>query len=103
GIIRQENPDVFPTDQYTTASTLNIGNNVDYLSQTPGTIIASLNYINYAPQPENSGYSTDGGHTFTKFTSYPFGGATEYGGNLAGDVASDIVFIEGSGNPPYCG
>ena len=51
---------------------------------------------------EESGYSTNGGQTWTKFpTEIPGGGSSFIGGTIAASTPQNIIWAPSSGNQPY--
>ena len=95
------NPDVFPSQHGPQSGTFSAGWAIDYASNNPN-YIASLANWNYGGT-EVSGYSTDGGQTWTQFGSTPADVATygEIGGDIAAASSTDMVWIMPDDRPYY--
>jgi hypothetical protein len=74
------------------------GWSLDYASSNPGFLVGIADWYNN----EDSGYSTDGGQTWTPFASKIPGAGTNYiGGTIAASSPTDIVWAPADGNQPY--
>jgi hypothetical protein len=73
------------------------GWSIDYASSDPNFIVV-LADGGYAGGPQESGYSTNDGQTWTAFPTLPPGGS--FGGNIAASTPSNIIFAS-AGNQPY--
>jgi hypothetical protein len=98
------NPDTFPS-QYGTPNpdgNLTMGWDFDYASNNP-TYVAGI--MNWNSGEEDSGYSTDGGQTWTKFASIPSDVSSstfdKIGGSIAVASSTDIVWIPSDTDQPY--
>ena len=82
-----------PTMGVATAS----GWSLDYASSDPSFLAGIAEW-----GTEESGYSTDGGKTWTPFASFIPGADTSFmGGTIAASTPSDIVWAPAEGNRPY--
>ena len=68
---------------------------LDYASTDPAFIVGLMNWWGI----ENSGYSTDGGRTWTKFAAYPADG--KIGGGIAASTPKNIVWAPSNNGTPY--
>ncbi len=82
-----------PTMGVATAS----GWSLDYASSDPSFLVGIAEW-----GVEDSGYSTDGGKTWTLFPSFIPGADTSFmGGTIAASTPSDIIWAPAEGNQPY--
>ena len=68
---------------------------LDYASTDPTFIVGLVNWWGI----EKSGYSTDGGQTWTKFAAYP--ADSKIGGGIAASTPKNIVWVPSSNGAPY--
>jgi len=74
------------------------GWSVDYASSDPSFLVGLADYWG----TEESGYSTNGGQTWTKFaTELPGAGQNFIGGTIAASSPTDIVWAPAGGEDPY--
>ena len=88
-VFKLDNPDVFPsTHGASRRQAINMGWAGDYVASNPRFVVGVINYWGV----EESGYSSDGGATWTKFASLPTEVAA---GKIAGCIAaaSDTNFV----------
>jgi Bacterial Ig domain len=79
-----------------TGSTLTTGWSIDYASSDPSFIVGIADYYGI----EDSGYSTDGGETWTTFASFPQDNGA-IGGTIAASSPTDIIWAPAGGIDPY--
>src|SRR5581483_3787458 len=73
------------------------GYSLDYASSTPSFLVGIAEW-----GTDQSGYSTDGGKTWTQFqTKIPGAAVTSRGGTIAASTPTDIVWAEAGGHDPY--
>jgi len=98
-VFRVENPDTFPTSHGPDrAQSILMGWSVDYASTDPSFIVGLMNW-----NVEKSGYSTDGGQTWSQFASQPplFSNG-KLGGSIAASTPTNFVWVpQNNGNPYY--
>jgi hypothetical protein len=92
------NPDVFPsTHGPDNQTSIVMGWDLDYASTSPAFIIGLFNW-----GVEKSGYSTDGGQTWTPFASYPPTIASgKIGGGIAASTPTNFVWAPSNNGSPY--
>ena len=74
------------------------GWSVDYASSTPSFLVGLADWWGI----EESGYSTNGGPTWTKFaTDIPGAGSSFMGGTIAASTPQNIIWAPADGNQPY--
>lgn len=98
-VFRVENPDEYPaTHGPDNAQAILMGWDVDYASSDPSFIVAVMNW-----GVEKSGFSTDGGKTWTKFETAPNPiEAGKLGGGIAASTPQNIVWApNNNGTPAY--
>ena len=92
------NPDVFPSD-YGPHDSFDAGWALAYAQNDPSYIVGVLGFFN---ADGDSGYSTDGGQTWTNFATEPACLTGALGGTLAAASSTDIVvFPENNVQPCY--
>ena len=72
---------------------------VDYASSDPSFIVALVDNSYYGGTGNESGYSTNGGQTWTLFPTDPPGGSN--GGTIAASTPSNVIWASASGVQPY--
>ena len=78
--------------------TIVAGWSVDYASSTPSFLVGIADWWGV----EESGYSTDGGATWTKFaTEIPGAGSSFIGGTIAASTTQNFIWAPANGNQPY--
>jgi len=89
----------FPTTYGPVASNQIVaGWSVDYASSTPSFVVGIADYWGV----EESGYSTNGGATWTKFaTELPGAGSSYIGGTIAASTTQNFIWAPADGNQPY--
>ncbi len=70
---------------------------LDYASTDPTFIVALMNWWGI----EKSGYSTDGGRTWTTFASHPLAADSKIGGCIAASTPKNIVWVPSNNGTPY--
>jgi hypothetical protein len=93
------NPNTYPST-YSPVDSSNIvaGWSIDYASSTPSFLVGIAEWWG----TEESGYSTNGGQTWTKFASFPPGASSSYmGGTIAASTTQNIVWAPADGYQPY--
>lgn len=93
-IFKITNPNVYPStygpvDSYT----IDAAWSLDYASSSPSTVVAVVNWAS-----EHSGYSTDGGATWTYFARIPAGAGN--GGQIAASTPQNIIYAPAQGATP---
>ena len=84
-------------DQWTSTQIV-AGWSVDYASSTPSFLVGIADWWGI----EESGYSTDGGATWTKFaTEIPGAGSSFIGGTIAASTTQNFIWAPADGNQPY--
>jgi hypothetical protein len=74
------------------------GWSVDYASSSPSFLVGLADWWG----SEESGYSTNGGQTWTKFASAPPGAGSSYmGGTIAASTPQNFVWAPADSNSPY--
>jgi hypothetical protein len=74
------------------------GWSVDYASSTPSFLVGIADFWGV----EESGYSTDGGATWTKFTTELSGAGTSFiGGTIAASTTQNFIWAPADGRQPY--
>ncbi len=74
------------------------GWSVDYASSTPSFLVGLADWWGV----EESGYSTNGGRTWTAFPSYPpLTGTAKIGGSIAASTPSNLVWAPSNNGVPY--
>jgi hypothetical protein len=87
------NPNVFPSTYGSVNSdTIQMGWSIDYASSSPSTVVALSNW-----NGSQSGYSTDGGSTWTYFAAVPGGQA----GEIAATTPQNIIIAPEGSVPSY--
>ena len=80
------------------SSTIVAGWSVDYASSSPNFLVGIADWFG----SEESGYSTDGGQTWTRFaTEIPGAGTQFMGGTIAASSSTDFVWAPADGFQPY--
>ena len=99
GFFDISNPNAYPSTYGPVDwDTLAAGFSVDYASSDPSFIVGIAEWWGN----EESGYSTNGGQTWTKFpTEIPGGGSSFIGGTIAASTPKNIIWAPSSGNQPY--
>ena len=89
----------YPTTYGPVASnTIVAGWSVDYASSSPSFLVGLADWWGV----EDSGYSTDGGTTWTKFaTDIPGAGSSYIGGTIAASTTQNFIWAPANGNQPY--
>jgi hypothetical protein len=97
--IQISNLDDYPTAYGPVASdTIVAGWSVDYASSTPSFLVGIADWWGV----EESGYSTNGGATWTKFaTEIPGAGSSYIGGTIAASTTQNFIWAPADGNQPY--
>ena len=92
------NPNAYPsTYSPVDSDTLMAGWSVDYASSTPSFIVGLAEW-----GTDESGYSTNGGQTWTQFaTKIPGAGSSFLGGTIAASTPQNIVWAPAEGHQPY--
>ena len=93
------NPNAYPST-YGPVNSDNIvaGWSVDYASSNPSFIVGLADWWG----SEESGYSTNGGQTWTNFaTDIPGAGSSFMGGTIAASTPQNIIWAPAQGNQPY--
>ena len=98
GIFLQRNPDVYPSTQYSNAVDISAGWDADYASSEPNFLVV-VNNSNIG-EGDFSGYSSDGGNTWTAFAALPNGG--QIGGMIAASSPTNWIDVPGQGQGLYC-
>jgi photosystem II stability/assembly factor-like uncharacterized protein len=98
GIFLQKNPDVYPSSQYSNAVDISAGWDADYASSEPNFLVV-VNNSNIG-EGDFSGYSSDGGNTWTEFTALPKSG--QIGGMIAASSPTNWIDVPGQGQGLYC-
>jgi len=89
------NPNVYPSTYGPVDSdTIQMGWSLDYASSDPSFIVGLSDWNN-----EQSGYSTNGGATWTYFASAPASGLR--GGMIAASTPQNIIWAPAGGRQPY--
>ncbi len=98
-VFKIDNPRTFPTSHGPNRDNpLCAGWNADYAIDNPRVIAAVLNWYGV----EQSGYSTDGGATWTKFASVPAEvTAGKIGGSIAVSTSNNMVWLPSNNGNPY--
>jgi len=99
GVFIQSNPDDYPAAQWTELTAIAAGRDVAYATGTPSTITTVTN--SQIGSGDYSAFSTDGGNSWTRFTTLP-NGSTLSGGMIAADSATDWIDVPGQGQNLYC-
>jgi len=96
---RITNPNVFPSTYGSVISnTIEMGWSLDYASSNPSFIVGLSDWNGN----EQSGYSTDGGATWTYFPSAPAGvPGTYFGGTIAASTPQNIIWAPANKSQPY--
>jgi hypothetical protein len=82
------------------SATMNEGWSIDYASSDPNFVVGIADW--YYSGVEESGYSTDGGQTWTDFPSYPAGAGTSFmGGTIAASTPENFIWAPSGGHDPY--
>ena len=92
------NPNAYPSTYGPIDSdTLIAGFSVDYASSDPSFIVGLAEWTS-----DHSGYSTNGGQTWTQFPTKIPGAATAFlGGTIAASTPQDVIWAPADGNQPY--
>ncbi|MGD0095117.1 MAG: Ig-like domain-containing protein [Terracidiphilus sp.] len=98
GIFLQKNPDVYPGSQYSNAVDISAGWDADYASSQPDFLVV-VNNSNIG-EGDFSGYSSDGGNTWTAFPALPNG--AQIGGMIAASSPTNWIDVPGQGQGLYC-
>ena len=94
------NPNVAPSTYGPVATTVPYTAwSVDYASSDPSFIVALVDNSYYGGTGNESGYSTNGGQTWTLFPTDPPGGSN--GGTIAASTSSNVIWASASGVQPY--
>ena len=98
-IFKLDNPDAFPATHGPNRNhPIIMGWSADYAAADPKVVAAIINYWGR----EESGYSTDGGATWTKFATVP---AEVAGGKISGSIAvatpDNFVWVPSNNASPY--
>jgi photosystem II stability/assembly factor-like uncharacterized protein len=93
-----DHPDVFPSqhgphNQYAILMSWD----VDYASSDPAFFTAIIDWWGI----EESGYSTDGGHSWTTFPAFPNWPEPPIGGAIAASTPNNIVWVPSNRKAPY--
>jgi hypothetical protein len=73
------------------------GYSLDYASSTPSFLVGIAEW-----STDQSGYSSDGGKTWTQFqTKIPGAAVTSLGGTIAASTPTNIIWAEAGGHDPY--
>jgi BNR/Asp-box repeat len=92
------NPNEFPSTYGPVDGSFVAGWSLDYASSSPNFLVGIADWWG----TEESGYSTDGGQTWTPFASeIPGAGSSFIGGTIAASSPTDIVWAPSGGNQPY--
>ena len=95
------NPDTSPSTYGPVAGSTIVGGwSLDYASSNPSFIVG---IADGEGGPEESGYSTNGGQTWTFFPTNPPGAGigTDVGGTIAASTPSNIIWAAAGGHQPY--
>jgi hypothetical protein len=98
GIFLQKNPDVYPGLQYSNAVVISAGWDADWAPSNPNFLVL-VNNSNIG-SGDYSGYSSDGGNTWTAFATLPVSGGI--GGMIAATSPTDWIDVPGQGQGLYC-
>src|ERR1700729_3921663 len=93
------NPNSYPTTYGPVASdNIVAGWSVDYASSSPSFLVGIADWWG----TEESGYSTNGGQTWTKFpTEIPGAGSSFMGGTIAASTTQNFIWAPAGGQKPY--
>ena len=93
------NPNAYPSAYGPwTGNKLREGFSVDYASSNPSFLVGLAD--NWGS--ESSGYSTDGGQTWTTFPTFPSGAGSSFiGGTIAASTPQDIIWAPAGGVAPF--
>jgi hypothetical protein len=98
-VFKLDDPDQYPATHGPSRNyAINMGWSADYASSNPRFVTGIFNYWG----KEESGYSTDGGATWAKFTSLPADVvAGKIGGSIAASTQDNIVWAPSNNSYPY--
>ena len=92
------NPNVYPSTYGPVNGAFAAGWSIDYASSTPSFLVGIADYWG----AEKSGYSTDGGKSWTPFASFlPGAGSSFIGGTIAASSPTNIIWSPAGGVQPY--
>ncbi len=91
-IFTVDNPDAYPTKHGPT-NAFNAGWSLDYASTTPSFLVAVVTW-----SKNESGYSTDGGKTWTQFVSSP---PNAHAGTIAASTTNNFVWVPSNKSSAY--
>ena len=93
------NPDAYPSTYGPVNGKFAAGWSLDYASSKPSFVVGIADW----PGTEQSGYSTDGGQTWTVFPTNPPGAGTgsNIGGTIAASTPTNIIWAPADGHQPY--
>lgn len=86
-------------DDYATSyggGSFSMGWSLDYASSDPSFVVGLSDWFG----TENSGFSTDGGHTWQKFAGYPEWAASTVGGSIAASTPQNFIWVTTGGKAP---
>jgi len=90
------NPDVFPANQnYEATRAINAGTAGDWAPTTPSFLVAIV-----GSTVQRSGYSTDGGRTWTAFSAFP-PNFENFGGTLSASSTTNFLWTTSNNANPY--
>jgi hypothetical protein len=95
GVFYVNNTDVFPAAHGTVNGKFAAGWSIDWASSNPSFIVGLVSWWN----GQRSGYSTDGGQTWTPFPTYP--PSVAIGGSIAAASPTDFVWVPENNLTPY--
>jgi hypothetical protein len=91
-----DNPAVFPSTYGPVEGSFAAGWSLDYASSDPSFLVGIADWWG----AEKSGYSKDGGRTWTPFASYPPMNG-KIGGSIAASTPTNFVWSPSNNSPPY--
>jgi hypothetical protein len=91
-----DNPSAFPSTYGPVNGSFAMGWSLDYASSDPSFLVGIANWWG----TELSGYSTDGGRTWSHFASYPPTNG-KIGGSIAASTSTNFVWSPSNNAPPY--
>lgn len=103
-LFRSEDPEVYPSG-YGPVNRFSSGWSMDWSVSDPDYVVASVASHQWPSDPSQSGYSTDGGRTWSKFASIPLGSTnavTTFGfGSVAVGAPGNVVWVPSYGKRPH--
>ncbi len=102
-LFRSEAPETYPT-RYGPVNRFGSAWSIDWSVSDPDYVVANVASHQWPSDPSTSGYSTDGGKTWNKFSSIPQGSTnavTTFGfGSMAVSAPGNIVWVPAYGRRP---